>query len=446
MNKILDMNLSKRAIGFVIGLATIALVGLSIVQVKSLNSSIETNRQIFLQKVDLCSGMIGEDFSRDQSYTSELHTAVQKLRITGKLNDPVINEKLHGLIDNVFAHYSLDLPYEYAIYEHDVNNRSGDFNFVLGDEGSSLDFELTSCENPKERGHAWSTLTCSDGISSNGEYHLAVFFPSLEAYVFAQSSGAVILSIGFIILLLCCFTYTLVIIQRQKKLSVIKNDFINNLTHEFKTPIASISLATSMLKRDEEQIDELKKANYLDLIAHESRRLEGQVDKVLQIAMIDSGNFSLNKQQLNVHDAIKRVVESMNLIVNKRNGYIALNLKATQSDVMADETHLVNIIYNLVDNALKYTVGAPEISITTTDSEKGIEISVKDNGIGIGEEIQKYIFDKFYRAESGNVHNVKGFGLGLSYVKKIIEAHSGNINLVSKLNQGSEFRLYFPFT
>lgn len=439
------MNLSKRAIGFVIGLATIALVGLSVLQVRSLNSSIETNKEIFLQKVDLCSGLIGENFTKNPRYAYLLVQVANELEGTGKLNDPELDKELRNLIDEVFEYYSLDLPYEYAIYEHDDKNRSGDFKFVLGDEGSSLDFELISCENPQERGHAWTTLTCSDGISSNGEYHLAVFFPSQEAYVFAQSSGALILSIVFILLLLCCFAYTLIIIQRQKKLSVIKNDFINNLTHEFKTPIASISLATSMLKRDEDQIDKQKKANYLDLIEHESNRLEGQVDKVLQIAMIDSGNFSLNKQRLNVHDAIQRVVDSMNLVVSKRNGNIALNLTAEQSEVMADETHLVNIIYNLVDNALKYTVGEPEISITTRDSEKGIEISIKDNGIGIGEEIQKYIFDKFYRAESGNVHNVKGFGLGLSYVKKIIEAHSGDINLVSKLNQGSEFRLYFPF-
>ena len=320
------------------------------------------------------------------------------------------------------------------------------FSFVLGDEGSSLDFELASCTNPQERGHAWSTLTCSQGFSDNENYHLAVFFPGQETYIFAQSSGALLLSVAFILLLLCCFAYTLIVIQRQKKLSVIKNDFINNLTHEFKTPIASISLATSMLKRRKEEVDERKRANYLDLIENESKRLEGQVDKVLQIAMIDSGNFSLNKKELDVHDIIHRVVAGMNLVVNKRKGEIKLELRAVSAKVMADETHLVNIIYNLVDNALKYTVDIPEIMIATSDSEQGIEISIKDNGIGIGEEIQKYIFDKFYRAETGNVHNVKGFGLGLSYVKKIIEAHSGKIDLTSKLNQGSEFRLYFPFS
>lgn len=440
------MNLSKRSIGFVIGIATIALLGLSVIQVRNLNSSIETQRQIFLQKVDLCSGTIGERFAKEEGYGQLLHQAALNVKEKRLLNDPEIDAQMRALIDDVFESYSLDLPYEYAIYEHSKTRREeGIYNFVLGDEGTSLDFELASCENPDERGHSWTVLTCSNDIASDGDYHLAVFFPSQNAYVFAQSSGALILSIVFILLLLFCFAYTLIIIQRQKKLSVIKNDFINNLTHEFKTPIASISLATSMLKRGEVDVNERKKANYLDLIEHESKRLEGQVDKVLQIAMIDSGNFSLNKKELDVHEAITKVVESMSLVVNKRQGSIDLNLNASQSTVLADETHLVNVIYNLVDNALKYTIDIPTISITTYDNENGIEILIKDNGIGIGEEIQKYIFDKFYRAETGNVHNVKGFGLGLSYVKKIIEAHSGQIGLNSKINQGSEFRMYFPF-
>lgn len=440
------MNLSKKSIGLVIGLATVALLGLSLIQVNNLNSSIETNEQIFLQKVDLCSGMIGERFSKNSRSGELLHEAALRVKKSGGLNEPEIDKELRQLIDGVFETYSLNLSYEYAIYEHSKTRREeGIYNFVMGDQGTSLDFELTSCINPQERGHSWTVLTCSNGNETDGEYHLAVFFPEKDKYVFAQSSGALVLSIVFIVLLLCCFTYTLIIIQRQKKLSVIKNDFINNLTHEFKTPIASISLATSMLKRDAVEVNEKKKANYLDLIEHESKRLEGQVDKVLQIAMIDSGNFSLNKKELDVHDAISKVVESMSLVVSKRQGSISLNLNANKPTVMADETHLVNVIYNLVDNALKYTVDVPVISITTFDSENGIEILIKDNGIGIGEEIQKFIFDKFYRAETGNVHNVKGFGLGLSYVKNIIEAHSGRIGLSSTVNQGSEFRMYFPF-
>lgn len=441
------MNLSKKVITFVIGLAAIALIGLAVIQVRNLNSSIETNRHIFLQKVDLCSQKIADNFTGNEANVKLLFDAVRYVGKTGDLNDPELDEYMRLMIDGVFDEYGLDMDYEYAIYKHAELANPSDaplFSFVLGDKGTSLGFELTGCIDPQERGHAWSTLTCNMNYEGNEGYHLAVFFPNKETYIFTQSSGALILSIVFILLLLCCFAYMLIVIQRQKKLSVIKNDFINNLTHEFKTPIASISLATSMLKRDDEEIDERRRANYLDLIDSESKRLEGQVDKVLQIAMIDSGNFSLDKKELDIHEVILRVVNGMDLIVNKRKGKIKLHLRAIRSTVTADETHLVNIIYNLVDNALKYTIDTPEIVISTRDSDRGVEVSIKDNGIGIGEEIQKYIFDKFYRAETGDVHNVKGFGLGLSYVKKIIEAHSGKIDLSSQLDQGSEFRLFFP--
>jgi len=442
------MNLSRKAITFVISLAAIAMIGLVVIQVRNLNSSIATSRNIFLQKVDLCSQQIGEYFTNDAKVDQSLYNSLLMIDEPSEVSNEYLDNYLRLLIDEVFEEYGLDqMQYEYAVYSHrDKNGEEGpeQFQFVMGDEGNSLGFSLTGCINPQERGHAWSTLTCTMGIPNDAGYHLAVFFPDKETEIYADSRGALIISIAFIALLLCCFTYMLIVIRRQKKLSVIKNDFINNLTHEFKTPIASISLATSMLKRDKDKLDERKQANYLNLIEGESKRLEGQVDKVLQIAMIDSGNFSLDKKELDIHEVIQGVVNGMHLIVNKRKGSIKLHLRAIRSKVLADETHLVNIIYNLVDNALKYTIDVPEIVITTQDGDHGLEVTVKDNGIGIGEEIQKYIFDKFYRAETGDVHNVKGFGLGLSYVKKIIEAHKGRIDIQSELNQGSEFRLYFP--
>lgn len=433
------MQLSKKAIFIVIGLASVALVGLSVLQIQNLRSSLKTNKQIFLQKVDLAASKISNEFLTKSHYSESLRQAEYRMRKSDELNDPIMDQHMKNILEPIFAEHGLELAYEYAVYMHKEDTDG--FRFVMGDDGASLDFELVSCENPRERGHGWANLTCSAG----GDLHLALFFPDQEAYVFAQSRGALVMSIVFILLLIGCFAYTLIVIRKQKRLSLIKNDFINNLTHEFKTPIASIALATNMLKSDNPEIEERKKANYLNLIELEAKRLEGQVDKVLQIAMIDSGNFTLEKKRLDVHEVIKRVVGSMELMVSKREGAISLELNATKSEVMADGTHLVNIIYNLIDNALKYTIDIPEITIATSDHSQGIEISIEDNGIGIGEEIQRYIFDKFYRAESGNIQNAKGFGLGLSYVKKIIEEHKGRIDLSSKLNQGSEFRLYFPF-
>ncbi len=441
------MKLSNRSIGFVIGMATLSLIGLSVMQVFNLKSSIKTNSQIFLQKVDLVSGSLGNKFIEHDNYPHLLYHAVQRARKSHTVADGEMDLRIRKIIDQAMLEYNLDLPYQYGIYVHKDHSKDQLFTFVMGDSNlAGEDFDLSNCEVPEERRYGWSNLTCSKGYEKSGDYHLGLFFPSQDAYVFAQSSNALMLSMAFIILLVCSFVYTIIVIRKQKKLSTIKNDFINNLTHEFKTPIASVLLATGMLKRDHKEIDEKKRMNYLDLINHESKRLEGQVDKVLQIAMIDSGNFSLEKKLLNVHDVISRVMDSMLIVVNERKGSVNLNLLANNPVVMADETHLVNIIYNLVDNALKYTMDNPNITITTSDGDDGIQIMIKDNGIGISKEIQKYIFDKFYRAESGDVHSVKGFGLGLSYVKKIIEAHKGRIDLSSALNQGTEFRLFFPMT
>lgn len=434
------MQLSKKAIFVVIGLASLALVGLSVLQIQNLRSSLTTNKQIFLQKVDLAASKITKEFLTNSHYSEQLRQAEHRMRTSNELNDPIMDQHMKNILEPIFEQHGIDLSYEYAVYMHKEDTDG--FNFVMGDDGASLEFELVSCDNPQERGHGWANLTCSSG----GNLHLALFFPDQDAYVFAQSRGALFMSVIFILLLIGCFAYTLIVIRKQKRLSLIKNDFVNNLTHEFKTPIASIALATSMLKSDNPEIEKKKRANYLNLIELEAKRLEGQVDKVLQIAMIDSGNFTLEKKRLDVHEVIQRVVESMELVVSKRKGSISLHLNATKSEVMADGTHLVNIIYNLIDNALKYTVDIPQIAIRTSDHTQGIEISIQDNGIGIGEEIQRYIFDKFYRAESGNIQNAKGFGLGLSYVKKIIEEHKGRIDLSSQLNQGSEFRLYFPFS
>lgn len=433
------MQLSKKAIVVVIGIATTALVGLSILQVHNLRSSLVTHKQIFLQKVDLAATKISNEFLSSSYYISELSEASYRMENSSQLNDPKMDQIMRSIIDPILEQHSINIKYEYAVYRHKIVDDG--FRFVMGDDGASMNFELKNCSNPNERGHGWANLTCSSG----GNLHLALFFPDRDAYVFAQSRGALFLSIAFILLLIGSFTYTIIVIRNQKRLSSIKNDFINNLTHEFKTPIASISLATSMLKNDK-QSDKRKKDNYLNLIELESKRLEGQVDKVLQIAMIDSGNFTLEKQDLDLHDVIHRVVGSMKLAVEKRSGEISLGLNATKSTVHADGTHVVNIIYNLIDNALKYTVDVPKIEIETNDHSDGIQISIKDNGIGIGEEIQRYVFDKFYRAESGDIQNVKGFGLGLSYVKKIIEEHKGSIDLSSTLNKGSEFKLYFPFS
>ena len=253
-------------------------------------------------------------------------------------------------------------------------------------------------------------------------------------------------TILLMLVIVLAFAYIIITLNKQKKLSALKNDFINNLTHEFKTPIFSISLASSLLRKSDEVLANDKLVKYTELIDNEGKRLKSQVDKVLQMALIDSGNFKLEKRQVDLHSLITKVAKSFELIINERGGEIELELNAKNSTIYADETHLNNIIYNLLDNAQKYTEESPKIQIFTSDQDDGIELSVKDNGIGMGKETQRFVFDKFYRAESGNVHNVKGFGLGLSYVKSVVDAHRGRIGIKSQQDIGSEFKIYLPIS
>jgi two-component system phosphate regulon sensor histidine kinase PhoR len=262
--------------------------------------------------------------------------------------------------------------------------------------------------------------------------------------VLSELSVTLAPSIIFILLIVSSFAYVILTLNKQKKLSEIKNDFINNLTHEFKTPLSSISLTNKVFReRNPQRFDE-KDLSYFQIIEKESTRLKGQIDKILQMAQIDAGVFTLEKQEINVHGIVNKVVQSFEPHLKEVEGNILLDLKAELPVMTGDEVHITNMIYNLVDNACKYSSQSPEIRITTFNTEEGLCISVKDNGIGIQKEIQKHIFDKFYRVQTGNVHTVKGFGLGLSYVRSIVMAHRGKINLKSEINKGSEFEVILP--
>lgn len=274
---------------------------------------------------------------------------------------------------------------------------------------------------------------------------IALNYTNKEEAAIGKSAQILRTSLLLILIILAAFGYTIYTIGKQKKLSDLKRDFINNLTHEFKTPIFSISLAAKSLKEKKSVRASGKMSSYVDLIGSETKRLQTQVDKILQMALLDSGNLTLDKKRLDLHESIRTVVESFTMMVNERSGKISLNLQASGHEIIADETHINNILYNLVDNAQKYSDGAPIIEITTEDGERNaILLTVKDQGIGIDKKVQKYVFDQFYRAEQGDIHTVKGFGLGLSYVKRIIEFHKGSIALKSNPGEGSEFKILIP--
>ena len=276
--------------------------------------------------------------------------------------------------------------------------------------------------------------------------NLCVMFDAKDS-LFYNNMGWMFIASGFCIIgLMSVFIITIVIIMRQQKLSVIKNDFINNMTHEFKTPIATISLASQMLKdgavtNTPETIDRVA-----TIIRDESKRLTFQVERVLQTALFTETRMKLKLKNINMNQLIEDLLPKFSLRVEDKGGKFSAYLEADQDEVLADEVHITNVISNLVDNAIKYCVKSPEITIYTRNKDKEIVISVIDNGIGIAKKDQKLIFERFYRVSTGNLHDVKGFGLGLSYVKKIVEAHGGRIDVESSLEKGSCFDIILPLT
>ena len=328
-------------------------------------------------------------------------------------------------------------------------------------KGIEIPFEygISSLENPSYLHYASSMKYKVSGLKSdkdtysvnlfpndysNSESYLRVYFPNQDRYIIRNIWMMYATSLLLILVVLGCFYVAVSTIVKQKQLADIKNDFINNMTHEFKTPISTISLATQMLG------DELVTASpsmfkrYLGIIRDENKRLGSQVEKVLQTAQMERGEVRLNLGTVNVHQIIERVLENISPQIELRDGIIDIDLQAENSEIQADEVHLTNIIFNLLDNANKYSPEKPIIKITTENTEKGLSIKVSDQGIGMTKESIKQIFEKFYRVPTGNVHDVKGFGLGLSYVKKMVEEHQGRINVVSKLGEGSEFEVVLP--
>jgi two-component system phosphate regulon sensor histidine kinase PhoR len=298
--------------------------------------------------------------------------------------------------------------------------------------------------NPKEKKEYKVLLYQNDVEEQLKPNYLYVYFPKQDTYLLKETGLWVIPTFVLTAMLIGIFIFTIMIILKQKKLSEIKNDFINNMTHELKTPISTISLASQML-RDNTVTNTPRTIEHISgIIFQESKRLTTQVEKVLQMAVFNEGKLKLKFKEVNINALINSVVLNFELRVKSKNGELFSDLKAEPSIIKGDEVHITNVLFNLLDNAVKYSKDEPKIEISTIYEDGYVILSVKDNGIGISKEHLGQIFERFYRVPTGNVHDVKGFGLGLSYVKIIVDAHRGKVKVDSVLNKGTKFMIYFP--
>jgi two-component system, OmpR family, phosphate regulon sensor histidine kinase PhoR len=321
------------------------------------------------------------------------------------------------------------LPYKYCV-KTTVNGKT---EIALGDP----DY------NPEKGTREYKTPIFYDDNSSKPNY-LFVYFPGQHAQQIKAISNFVLPSLILTLIIIGIFVFTLQIILRQKKLSQIKNDFINNMTHELKTPISTISLASQMLK-DNSLVHSPSTIDHISgVILDESKRLSSQVEKVLQMAVFNEGKLKLKFTEIDLNQIMAQAASNFEIRVTTSGGTLETSLLAENPVISGDEVHITNVIFNLLDNAEKYSKEIPKIEISTENRSNWVVVQIRDYGIGISKENLNQIFERFYRIPTGNVHNVKGFGLGLSYVKRIVEEHHGKIKVESSVGKGTKFRIYFP--
>ena len=283
-------------------------------------------------------------------------------------------------------------------------------------------------------------------VNDNGEspYTLVVSFPERDKYVFSSIISVAGLSILLTLFVLVVSTTAVYQIIHQKKISEIKSDFINNMSHEFKTPIATINLAIDAIKNPKTMGKASKVKDYINVIKEENNRMLSQVEDILLISQLEKGLLPIKMGSVNINNIIKNSIYHVNLILQNKKGKIEVEYNAYEPNIIGNFDHLTNVLVNILDNALKYSKNIPTIKIVTNSTEDDLQINIEDNGIGMDKSTKRLIFDKFYRKESGNIHDIKGHGLGLSYVKKIIELHKGKIELISKIKEGTKFIIKLP--
>lgn len=336
---------------------------------------------------------------------------------------------------------SNDVLYKLIKKELDENGVNTHFEFGVYSNGLATKIRSENFSYDKDATYSTPIFTDNEGVE---KYKLLVTFPHKKKFLLSELVSITVLSIIFTLIILIAYTSALNQLIRQRQISEIKTDFINNMTHEFKTPIATINLALDAIRNPKIIEDKDKVYKYLEMIREENKRMHAQVENVLRISKLEKKELDIIKEPIDAQEVIEDAIEHVNLILEDRGGTIDLHFDATRTTVLLNDFHFTNVIVNILENAIKYTPGVPKIEIFTENIKDMLLIKVKDNGLGMSKVAQKRVFEKFYREHTGDLHNVKGHGLGLAYVKQIVEDHNGQVYVESEKGKGSTFIIKIP--
>jgi two-component system, OmpR family, phosphate regulon sensor histidine kinase PhoR len=407
-------------------LGSISIIGIIVFQWYWVNKSFNLAEQQFNRTVEIALYNVAEKMVTFNGHELPNENPVRQISsnyFIVDINEIIDASILDHYLKTEFEYSNIQIDYEYAIYDCETDK------MVFG----SYINPMRNDNNEERKFQKYDEFT----------YYFGIIFPTKTIYILKTMN---IWIISFIVILtaLIFFAYSIFIIFRQKRLSEIQKDFINNMTHEFKTPISTIGISANVLSDKEILNDPTRLANYAAIIADQNKRLENQIEKVLQVARIEKNKLKLKTEKIDLHQLVSEVAKTFALNIQDLKGQLQLELKANQPLIDADKLHLTNAIYNLIDNAVKYCRSVPIIQIKTNNIQRNLIFEIIDNGIGIEKKYLKKIFDKFFRIPTGNLHNVKGFGIGLNYVKNIIDAHKWEIRVESKPGEGTKFSIIIP--
>ncbi|MGB3798752.1 MAG: HAMP domain-containing sensor histidine kinase [Lewinella sp.] len=467
--------MSQKSIYLIIGLIVSAIVGLIILQLRLLQTGLEVNRERYDRTIQTVLKQVADEVEEREK--DEIRLTLNngyaggvpdgfynEVRISGtpsllsarsirinpnssfrlqaqfanrNLEERINREAIHGKLEKELKNAGIENHLEYGIFDARQER-------FLSRNGRLLSPEGSDTSRHEDLMHADYTVSLF-GDDSRIPGEIRAYSPNKDSIIYSSLYGNFAASLLFVLIILGCFIYTIYVILRQKQVSEMKTDFINNMTHEFKTPIATISLATDSIVSPRISGDPDKVQRFARIIKQENKRMNDQVEKVLQMAKLDKSRLNLNLTAVDLNDVVQSAVEYICLQVEPRGGTVTTHLRADPCVVEGDLTHLSSLINNLLDNANKYSPDAPEIIVSTANVVRGVQVTVTDHGLGMTREARKNIFDRFYRVHTGDRHDVKGFGLGLSYVKTITEVHGGSIEVKSELSKGSSFIVTFPY-